>query len=212
MPACNKCIHRHSAMSSMSLVGNATNDIRHHPHPRIRSLSKSIQLLVIIVGTAGTGKVLPHQREPAAVHVPHCSLQPQNERAHQDTSRRCQRPSRPQCSSAADHTVYSTRLEVGHLTVVDVKMSNRSRNSTSVEQCGFAFRGWHCCVVPILATCNQTKSLSFQQVQREIVIGRRHETKMRQFRKRGALIDHLPPTSRTSPAPASSLFPNGKRL
>jgi hypothetical protein len=56
-----------------------------------------------------------------------------------------------QCNSAADHTVYSMRLEVGHLTVlVDVKMSNRSRNSTSLEQCAFAFRGWHCCVVPIL--------------------------------------------------------------
>ena len=27
----------------------------------------------------------------------------------------------PQCSSATDHTVYSTRLEVGHLTVVDVE-------------------------------------------------------------------------------------------
>ena len=122
----------------------------------------------------------------------------------------------PQCSSAADHTVYSTRLEVGHLTVVDVKMSNRSRNSTSVEQCAFAIRGWHCCVtvVPILRDMHsdQITVIPTSGEGNSNTVGRRHETKMRQFRKRRALINHQPPTSRTCSAPESGLFPNGKRL
>ena len=64
--------------------------------------SQDIQLLVIIVGTAWTGKVLPHQRNPAAVHRPRCSLHPQNDRAHRDTSRAANTHHAPQCSSAAD--------------------------------------------------------------------------------------------------------------
>ena len=79
---------------------------------------KDIQLLVIIVGTAWTGKVLPHQRDPAAVHGLRCNLHPQNDRAHRDTSRRCQHPSR---ATMQFRRRYSMRLEVGHLTLVDVE-------------------------------------------------------------------------------------------
>ena len=61
-------------------------------HTHTFGASRDIQLLVIIVGTAGTGKVIP-QRDPAAVHGPHCSLHPQNDRANRDTSCRCQHPS-----------------------------------------------------------------------------------------------------------------------
>ena len=80
--------------------------------------SQDIQLLVIIVGTAWTGKVLPHQRDPAAVHGLRCNLHPQNDRAHRDASRRCQHPSR---ATMQFRRVYSMRLEVGHLTLVDVE-------------------------------------------------------------------------------------------
>ena len=129
-------------------------------------------------------------------HAAGCSLQPQNDRAHRESGTQvavANTHHAPQCNSATDHAVYSARLEVGHLTVVDVKMSNRSRNSTSVEQCAFAFRGWHqIAVIPTSAEGNSNR--------------------MRQFRKQRALIDHQPPSSRTSPAPASGLFPNGKRL
>ena len=63
-------------------------------HTHTFGASQDIQLLVIIVGSAGTGKVPPRQRDPAAVHGPRCSLHPQNNRTHRDTSRRCQHPSR----------------------------------------------------------------------------------------------------------------------
>ena len=79
---------------------------------------QDIQLLVIIVGTAWTGKVLSHQRDPAAVHGLRCNLHPQNDRAHRDTSRRCQHPSR---ATMQFRRIYSMRLEVGHLTLVDVE-------------------------------------------------------------------------------------------
>ena len=79
----------------------------------------------------------------------------------------------PQCNSAADHTVYSTRLEVGHLTVlVDVNMSNRSRNSTNIEQCAFAFKGLHCCVIPILRDMQSDQITVIPTSTEEIVIGR----------------------------------------
>ena len=68
--------------------------------------SQDIQLLVIIVGTAGTGKVLPHQRDPAAVHGPRCNLCPQSDRAHRDTSCRCQHPPRATMQFRRRHTVY----------------------------------------------------------------------------------------------------------
>ena len=63
-------------------------------HTHTFGASQDIQLLVVIIGTAGTGKVLPHQRDPGAVHRPRCSLRPQNDRTKRDTSRRCQHPSR----------------------------------------------------------------------------------------------------------------------
>ena len=57
------------------VVGNAMNGIN-IIHTQTFGASQDIQLLVIIVGTAGTGKVLPHQSDPAAVHGPCCRLQP----------------------------------------------------------------------------------------------------------------------------------------
>ena len=129
-------------------------DIIHtHTFGALFGASQDIQQLVVVVGTAGSGKVLPHQRAPAAVHVftDHAAASTLKITAPTGTQVAVANIHHaPQCSSPADHTVYSTRLVVGHLTVVDVKMSDISRNSTSVEQYAFAFRGGHCCVVPIL--------------------------------------------------------------
>ena len=153
MPACNKCVHRHSSTSSMSVVGNATNGIRHHPHPHVRSLVRSLSRHPTTCHRHRYGR--EWQSPTSSARSGSCS------RVHAFTDHAAASTLKmtaptgtqvavaniyhaPRCSFAAD-IQRDLKLEVGQ-----TPYCSRRRNSTSVEQCASAFRGWHCCVIPIL--------------------------------------------------------------
>ena len=123
-------------------------DIIHtHTFGALFGASQDIQQLVVVVGTAGSGKVLPHQRAPAAVHVftDHAAASTLKMTAPTGTQVAVANIYHaPRCSFAAD-IQRDLKLEIGQ-----TPYCSRRRNSTSVEQCASAFRGWHCCVIPIL--------------------------------------------------------------
>ena len=122
----------------------ATNGIRRHPHLHVRSLSKTSnylssssvrpglaksylisaiqQLFTDYVATSTLKMTAPTGTQVAVANIYHA----------------------PRCSFAAD-IQRDLKLEVGQ-----TPYCSRRRNSTSVEQCASAFRGWHCCVIPIL--------------------------------------------------------------
>ena len=128
MATYNKRVPCHPTTHPLAfLVGNARKrKVFDFIHPHTFGPSQDVRLFVAVIGMAGTGEsylinmiwqLFTDRAATSALKVT------------APTSRRRQHLPRATMRFHRRHAVYSTRLEVGHFTVVNVKISNTSRNS-----------------------------------------------------------------------------------
>ena len=157
MVACNKGMHCHPATHPLAfLVGNATKrNMFDIIHTHTFRASQDVRLFIAVIGMDGTGDLINmiwrlFTDRAAAAAAPALKVTAptriQVAAANIYHGQRCGR-----------HTVYSTRPEVGHFTVVDVKISNTSRNSVQRNACLLLENGTTA-LPAFYATCDQTKS------------------------------------------------------